>query len=144
MPSFFVYIKRVKGICPMLVQLNFPSKSGKSIQKAVYEFADCRSLETAIACLKSVGAKKANKSTTTFEVIESYDKAIFRWDSERNKFVHERAIIKRSYVKMKKAQYREEKMNKIDAKIGEFFDTIEEFILLHKPMCQSLKLSTIG
>ena len=128
----------------MLVKLTFPSKTGKSIQKAVYEFADCRSLETAIACLKSVGAKRANRSTTTFEVIESYDKAIFRWDSERNKFLHDRAIIKRGYVEMKKVQYREEKMNNIDAKIGEFFDTIEEFILLHKPMCQSLKVSTIA
>ena len=120
----------------MLVKLSFPSKSGKSIQKAVYEFADCRSLETAIATLKAVGAKRANRSTTTFEVIESYDKAIFRWDSERNKFLHDRAIIKRGYVEMEKAQYKEEKINQINAKIDEFFDTIEEFVLLHKPMCQ--------
>ena len=125
----------------MLVQLSFPSKTGKSIQKAVYEFADCRSLETAVATLKAIGAKKANKSTTTFEVIEFYDKAIFRWDSKRNKFVNERVINNRGYVEMKKAQYREEKLNKINAKIDGFFDTIEDFILLHKPMATNANCS---
>ena len=65
----------------MLVKLSFPSKSKKTICKAVYEFADCRSLDAAIATLKATKARKANKPTTTFEVIESYDKAIYRWDS---------------------------------------------------------------
>ena len=127
----------------MLVKLSFPSKSKKTICKAVYEFADCRSLETAIATLKATKARKANKSTTTFEVIESYDKAIYRWDSHSNKFINERQQNDRSYVEMKKAQYREEKLNKLNAKIDGFFDTIE-FVLLHKPMCQSLEVSTIG
>ena len=120
----------------MLVKLSFPSKSKKTICQAVYEFADCRSLETAIATLKATKARKANKSTTTFEVIESYDKAIYRWDSHSNKFINERKQNSRSYVEMKKAQYKEEKINQINAKIDEFFDTIEEFVLLHKPMCQ--------
>lgn len=128
----------------MLVKLSFPSKSKKTICKAVYEFADCRSLETAIATLKATKARKANKSTTTFEVIESHNGPIYRWDSHSNKFINERKQNDRSYVEMKKAQYREEKMNKINAKIDGFFDTIEDFILLHKPMCQSLKVSTIG
>ena len=128
----------------MLVKLSFPSKSKKTICKAVYEFADCRSLETAIATLKATKARKANKPTTTFEVIESYDRAIYRWDSHSNKFINERKQNARSYVEIKKAQYREEKMNKINAKIDGFFDTIEDFILLHKPMCQSLKVSTIA
>ena len=128
----------------MLVKLSFPSKSGKSIQKAVYEFADCRSLETAVATLKATKARKANKSTTTFEVIESHLGPIYRWDSHSNKFINERKQNARSYVEIKKAQYRQEKMNKLNVKIDEFFDTIEDFIILHKPMCQSLKVSTIG
>ena len=121
---------------PMLVKLSFPSKSKKTICKAVYEFADCRSLETAIATLKATKARKANKPTTTFEIIESHNGPIYRWDSHSNKFINERKQNSRSYVEMKKAQYREEKLNKINAKIDEFFDTIEEFVLLHKPMCQ--------
>lgn len=139
-----MYIGHVEEIHPMLVKLSFPSKSGKSIQKAVYEFADCRSLETAIATLKATKARKANKSTTTFEVIESYDKAIYRWDSHSNKFINEGIQNKRSYIEMKKAQYRQEKMNKLNVKIDEFFDTIEDFIILHKPMCQSHEVATIG
>ena len=128
----------------MLVKLSFPSKSKKSICKAVYEFADCRSLETAIATLKATKARKANKLTTTFEVIESHNGPIYRWDSHSNKFINERKQDSRTYVEMKKAQYKEEKANQINAKIDEFFDTIEEFVLLYKPMCQSLEASTIG
>ena len=118
----------------MLVKLSFPSKSKKTICKAVYEFADCRSLETAIATLKATKARKANKPTTIFEVIESYDKAIYRWDSHSNKFINERKQNDRSYVEMKKAQYRQEKINQINTKIDRFFNTIEEFVILHKPM----------
>ena len=120
----------------MLVKLSFPSKSKKTICQAVYEFSDCRSLETAIATLKATKARKANKPTTTFEVIESYDKAIYRWDSRSNKFINERKHNDDSYIEMKKAQYKQEKMNQINTKIDGFFDTIEEFVLLHKPMCQ--------
>ena len=122
----------------MLVKLSFPSKSKKTICNAVYEFADCRSLDTAIATLKATKARKANKPTTTFDVIESYDKAIYRWDSHSNKFINERKQTDCGYVEMKKAQYKQEKMNQINAKIDEFFDTIEDFIVLHKPMCQSM------
>ena len=128
----------------MLVKLSFPSKSKKTICKAVYEFADCRSLETAVATLKATEARKANKPTTTFEIIESHDGPIYRWDSHSNKFINERKQNARIYVEMKKAQYREKKLNEINAKIDKFFDTIEDFILLHKPMCQSVKLSTIA
>ena len=106
----------------MLVQLSFPSKSGKSNQKAVYEFSDCRSLETAIATLKATNARKANKPTTTFEVIESHNGPIYRWDSNTNKFINEHQQNAHNHVEVKKA------------KIDEFFDTIEEFIVLHKPM----------
>ena len=128
----------------MLVKLSFPSKSKKTICKAVYEFADCRSLETAVATLKATKSRKANEPDTTFEVIESHNGPIYRWDSHSNKFINERKQNDRNYVEMKKAQYREEKMNKINATIDEFFDTIEDFILLHKPMCQSLKVFTIA
>ena len=122
----------------MLVKLSFPSKSKKTICKAVYEFADCRSLDTAIATLKATKARKANKPTTIFKVIESYLGPIYRWDSHSNKFINERQQTDRSYVEMKKAQYRDEKLNRINIKIDEFFDTIEEFTVLHKPMCQSM------
>ena len=128
----------------MLVQLTFPSKTGKTICKAVYEFADCRSLETAVDTLKATKARKAHKSTTTFEVIESHLGPIYRWDSHSNKFISEQKQTVRGYVEMKKAEYKQRKDNQINAKIGEFFDTIEEFVILHKPMCQSLKVSTIG
>ena len=122
----------------MLVKLFFPSKSKKTICKAVYEFSDCRSLETAIATLKATKARKANKSTTTFEVIESYNGPIYRWDSHSNKFINENKQNGRIYVEMKKAQHKQEKMNQINAKIDGFFDTIEDFIVLYKPMCQSM------
>ena len=125
----------------MLVQLSFPSKTKKTICKAVYEFADCRSLETAIATLKATKARKANKITTSFEVIESHNGPIYRWDSHSNKFINERKQNARSYVEMKKAQYQEEKLNKINAKIDGFFDTIEDFILLHKPMATNANCS---
>ena len=128
----------------MLVQLTFPSKTGKTICKAVYEFSDCRSLETAVATLKATKARKAHKSTTTFEVIESHHGPIYRWDSHSNKFISEQKQTVRGYVEMKKAEYKKSKDNQINAKIGEFFDTIEEFVILHKPMCQLVKVSTIG
>lgn len=126
----------------MLVQLTFPSKSGKSIQKAVYEFSDHLSLETAVATLKATKARKAHKSTTTFEVIESHFGPIYRWDSHSNKFISEQKQTVRGYVEMKKAEYKQWKDYQITAKIAEFFDTIEEFVILHKPMCQFSKLST--
>ena len=130
------YNKFIKQTNTMLVKLSFPSKSKKTISKAVYEFADCRSLETAIATLKATKARKANKSTTTFEVIESHNGPIYRWDSHSNKFINERKQNDRAYVEMKKAEYKRSKDNQIIAKIAEFFDTIEEFVILHKPMCQ--------
>jgi len=119
----------------MLVQLTFPSKTGKTIQKAVYEFSDCRNLKTAVATLKSTNARKAHKPTTIFKVIESYLGPIYRWDSHSNKFINERKQNARAYVEMKKGEYKQIKDNQINAKIGEFFDTIEEFVILHKPMC---------
>ena len=128
----------------MLVQLTFPSKTGKTICKAVYEFSDCRDLKTAVATLKATKARKAHKSTTTFKVIESHLGPIYRWDSHSNKFISEQKQTVRGYVEMKKAEYKQRKDNQINAKIAEFFDTIEEFVILHKPMCQSLKVSTIG
>ena len=121
----------------MLVQLTFPSKSGKSIQKAVYEFADHLSLEIAVTTLKATNARKANKFTTTFKVIESHNGPIYRWDSHSNKFINERKQIARAYAEIKKAEYKRSKDNQTTAKIAEFFDTIEEFVILHKPMCQS-------
>jgi hypothetical protein len=124
----------------MLVQLTFPSKSGKSIQRAVYEFSDCRSLETAVATLKATKARKAHKSTTLFTVINSHTGPIYRWDSHSNKFINERKQDTRAYVEMKKAEYKRTKDNKINAMIVEFFDTIEEFVILHKPMQQLVKV----
>ena len=122
----------------MLVQLSYTSKSGKSTQFAVYEFPDRVSFNSAIYTLKRSGAKKANKENTSFQEIDSWDKNVYRWDSDRNKFISEQLQRKISFIEEKKAQYRDEKLNRINIKIDEFFDTIEEFIVLHKPMCQSM------
>ena len=122
----------------MLVQLSYYSKSGKSTQFAVYEFPDHISLNSAIYTLKRTGAKKANKEETIFQKIDSWNKNVYRWDSNRSKFISEQLQRKISRIEERKAQYQDEKINKINAKIDGFFDTIEDFIVLHKPMCQSM------
>jgi len=122
----------------MLVQLSYNSKSGKSTQFAVYEFPDHLSLNSAIYTLKRTGAKKANKENTKFQEIDSWNKNVHRWDSNRSKFISEQLQRKISYIEERKAQYQDEKIDKINAKIDGFFDTIEDFIVLHKPMCQSM------
>ena len=122
----------------MLVQLSYYSKSGKSTQFAVYEFPDHISLNSAIYTLKRTGAKKANKEETIFQKIDSWNKNVYRWDSNRSKFISEQLQRKISRIEERKAQYQDEKINKINTKIDGFFDTIEDFIVLHKPMCQSM------
>jgi len=119
----------------MLVKLSFPSKTKKTTCIAVYEFADGRTLDACVATLKATNAKRANKETTTFEVIDSHSGPIYRWDTNANKFVSERKQLERAYFTTKVQEYRAVVDKVIDDKISEFFtEWMEDYRLLHKPM----------
>tara|TARA_Y100001938_G_scaffold145334_1_gene221740 strand:+ start:1047 stop:1418 length:372 start_codon:yes stop_codon:yes gene_type:complete len=121
----------------MLVQLSFPSRSNKTIRKAVYEFGDRISLKQAIRCLKSTDANRANLPTTNFEIIPFHNGQIYRWDSNSKKFINQR---KQEEIAQKLAEthqnwrYEAEEFC-VESLINRFFDPIiDDFRILHKPM----------
>ena len=116
----------------MLVQLSFPSRSNKTICKAVYEFGDRISLRRAISCLKAADVKRANSPMTNFEMIAFYDGPIYRWDSNSKKFINQHKQEERAH-NFKLAETHQNW--RFESVINRFFDSItDDFILLRKPM----------
>mgnify|MGYP001191215733 FL=1 len=116
----------------MLVQLSFPSRSNKTICKAVYEFGDRISLRRAISCLKAADVKRANSPMTNFEMIAFHDGPIYRWDSNCKKFINQRKQEERAH-NFKLAETHQNWRS--ESVINRFFDSItDDFILLRKPM----------
>jgi hypothetical protein len=118
----------------MLVELSFPSKTGKTIQTKVFDVSGRRNLSAAIACLETAKVSGLHRKGATFRQIESYDGPIYVWQSDIKKFVSERKIEALAYVAMKKEQYKKSRDDNFMRKVSVFFDvSCDDFILLHKP-----------
>lgn len=119
----------------MLIKLTFPSKTGKTIQTMVFDVQSRHNtMMSAVSHLKSMRIHKMNRIGATVSVIESYNGPIYRWDSNRKKYVSDRKIEAESFVANKLMEIRKEKENNFMRKVGVFFDVNgDDFRLLHKP-----------
>ena len=119
----------------MLIQLTFPSKTGKTIQTKVFDVPSRHETFTsAVSQLKSSKISGLTRKGAILRQIESYDGPIYRWDSKTQKYVSERKINAESYVANKIMEIKQEKENNFMRKVGVFLDVNgDDFRLLHKP-----------